>query len=139
MELSQTAWREYHKLLGFVRFAELYNGVLYATVKPRHQVLALLAPHFADRLRHENWMIHDVGRRQVVMHQKDRGWVLVDDSGLDLEKISQVSEREHYYAELWKCFHESIAIEARRSYKLQRQMLPLRYRPYMTEFTGVGH
>lgn len=134
LELSQTAWREYHRLLGFVRFAELYNGVLYATIQPKHQVLSLIAPHFADRLRHENWMIHDVKRHQMAVHRKDQGWALVDDAQLDLQRTRSVSEREHFYAQLWKCFHESIAIESRRNYKLQRQMLPLRFRPHMTEF-----
>ena len=137
LELSQTAWREYHRLLGFVRFAELYNGVLYATIQPKHQVLSLVAPHFADRLRHENWMIHDVKHHQVAVHQADRGWALVEDEGLDTEKLAQMSEREERYVELWKSFHESIAILARANARLQRQLLPLRYRPHMTEFSGT--
>lgn len=134
MELSQTAWHESHKLMGFVRFSELYNGVLYASIKPKHQILPFLAPHFADRLCHENWIIHDTGHRLAAVHQKDWGWVLIDDQTLDPEKIQQVSEKEHLYIQLWKCFHESIAIESRANASLQRQLLPLRYRPYMTEF-----
>lgn len=134
LELSQTTWREYHRMLGFVRFQELYNGVLYASIEPKHQVLPLIAPHFADRLRHENFMIHDRKRGLVIVHRKDKGWVLAEDLGVDLQKTNRVSEKENYYARLWQCFHESIAIEERKNYKLQRQMLPLRYRPHMTEF-----
>ncbi len=134
MELSQTAWREYHRWLGFVRFRELQNGVLYAAFHPKHQVLSMVAPHFADRLKYENWMIHDVNRNQIALHQKGKGWFLVEAEHLDLEKLQKVSDKEYFYEELWRCFHDSISIEARRNEALQRQMLPLRFRPHMTEF-----
>lgn len=137
MRLSQKTWHEVHKLMGFVRFSELYNGVLYAPIESGSQALPFLAPHFEDRLRHENWMIHDVKHYQVAVHQADRGWVLVEDEGLDTEKLAQMSEREERYVELWKSFHESIAISARANTRLQRQLLPLRYRPHMTEFSGT--
>ncbi|MCI8415923.1 MAG: DNA metabolism protein [Lachnospiraceae bacterium] len=136
MELSQKTWHEAHKLMGFVRFAELYNGVLYAKIEPKHQVLPFLAPYFADRLRHENWMIHDVGRRLLAVYQADTGWVLLEDGQLREERLAWVSEKEERMARLWKCFHESIAVEARINPKLQRQLLAMRFRPYMLEFAG---
>lgn len=134
MELSRKAWHEAHRLMGFLRFSELHNGVLYGPVRPVHQVLSFLAPHFADRLCHENWLIHDVGRGEVVIHRKDLGWVLAQDEMMDEEKLKWVSEKEARFREMWKCFHKSIAVEERVNPALQRQMLALRFRPYMPEF-----
>lgn len=134
MELSQKTWHESHKLMGFVRFKELSGKVLYAKIRPDHQVLPFLAPYFADRLRHENWIIHDVGRGLLAVHRGDKGWILTEDQGLTEESLWQVSEKEAWVEELWKTFHKSIAVEARINPKLQRQMLALRYRPYMLEF-----
>ncbi len=136
MELSQKTWHEAHKLMGFVRFSKLSNGILYAKVEPKHQVLSFLAPYFADRLRHESWIIHDVGRGLLAVHGGDVGWVLMEDQDLNPERLGQVAEKEEQIEELWKCFHESIAVEARINPKLQRQLLAMRFRPYMLEFTG---
>lgn len=134
MELSGKSWYETHRLMGFLRFSELYNGVLYGPIHPVHQVLPFLAPYFADRLCHENWLIHDVGRGEAVIHQKDQGWVMARDEMLDEERLKWVSEKEARFREMWKCFHKSIAVEERINPALQRQMLALRFRPYMTEF-----
>ena len=38
------------------------------------------------------------------------------------------------YEALWKAFFHSISIRERENYVCQRSHLPLRYRPYMTEF-----
>ena len=39
-----------------------------------------------------------------------------------------------YYSELFEHFFHTIAIKERKNLGLQRNMLPLRYRKYMTEF-----
>ena len=44
------------------------------------------------------------------------------------------AEAEAAYQELFKRFCDSIAIESRINPKLQMNMLPLRFRPNMTEF-----
>ena len=44
------------------------------------------------------------------------------------------TEREKYYQALFTRFCQSIAIESRRNLKLQRNMLPLRFRKDMVEF-----
>ena len=46
----------------------------------------------------------------------------------------RVSEDEGRMQELFKSFVRTIAIESRTNEKLQLNMLPLRFRPYMTEF-----
>ena len=41
---------------------------------------------------------------------------------------------EEEYQALWRTFHETAAIPERANALCQRTHLPLRYRPYMTEF-----
>ena len=44
------------------------------------------------------------------------------------------SETEACYQELFRTFCHNISIEERRNLKLQRNLLPLHFRLYMTEF-----
>lgn len=139
-ELSRKVGGEAHNLKGFVRFRELANGVLYSRVTPKAQVLTCLAPHFADRLPQENWMIHDAVHGMYVVHEAGKQWVLVWDDRGDLIEgdpigVGRVSEKEREYAGLWKVFCDTIAIESRKNARCQLQHLPLRYRPNMVEFS----
>ena len=45
------------------------------------------------------------------------------------------SEEEEDMQKLWKLFVDTIAIRERINPHLQRQLLPLRFRTYMKEFT----
>ena len=133
-KLRCKSWREAEKMLGFLRFEELENGVLYACMKPLCAVLPLIAPHFAERFMQENWIIHDVGRRQAAVHRMGGGWYLTD--SYLLEKVNQKgrSGSEEEFQDLWKIFCRYISIEERKNPGCQQNLLPLRFRPYMTEF-----
>lgn len=147
-ELSRAVGGEAHNLKGFLRFRELKNGILYAPVTPKAQVLTCLAPHFADRLPLENWMIHDRNHRMFAVHEAKKRWVLVQEDGppdeefsvkaesARWEKFEETSEEEQRYAGLWRGFCRAISIEERKNPRRQLQHLPLRYRPGMTEFSA---
>ena len=133
-KLRYKAWHEAERMLGFLRFEELENGVLYARMEPPYAVLPLIAPHFADRLYQENWIIHDLRRGQAAVHRAGGGWFLTEAEALSaLEKESR-SGAEREFQKLWQAFCSSIAIEERRNPRCQQNLLPLRFRPYMTEF-----
>ncbi len=138
MELSRGANNELHHEKGFLRFQELENGILYAVIKPRDNILPVLALHFADRLPMENFIILDEGRNLYVVHPAGKEWFLMTGNEEDIdhreENIWELSEEEKYYQELFLHFCHYISIESRRNLKLQRNMLPLRFRPYMVEF-----
>ena len=51
----------------------------------------------------------------------------------ELEGMNR-TETPDVYVDMWKTFFETISIEERRNPRCQRNMLPLRYRKYMTEF-----
>ncbi|WP_310603919.1 TIGR03915 family putative DNA repair protein [Anaerosporobacter sp.] len=133
-EMNRAVGNEVHHYLGFLRFSELKNKVLYSKIDPRNNVIALLAPHFEDRLPVENWIIHDEVRQLAVVHQIGEGWVQVDTSEVDFSALGEVNTEEEELEQLWKAFVKSIAIKERTNMKLQRQNLPIRFRGNMTEF-----
>lgn len=49
-------------------------------------------------------------------------------------KNMQLSEREDFIQSLFRHFVSTISIEDRKNTDLQRNLLPLRFRPFMTEF-----
>lgn len=133
-ELSRNVGNEAHYFKEFLRFRELRNGVLFAKIEPKNQVLTCIAPHFADRLPLENWMIYDKTHGMFVVHEARKRWVLVSDACADESRFDEYSEAEEEIQELWKGFFNTISIEERESYARQRQHLPIWYRKNMVEF-----
>lgn len=131
--LARGVSREIEHQKQFLRFQELENGVLYSKIGPKNDVMVFLMPHFADRLPIENFMIFDEKRSLFGIHPAGRPWYLL--RGEEVELPLQLSEEELRYQELFRHFCHTITIEERRNPKLQRNMLPLRFRKYMVEFT----
>lgn len=137
MELNRGTGNELCHLRGFLRFEELENGILSAVIKPRDNILPMLASHFADRLPQENFIICDEGRALYAIHPAGKDFLLMsgcEDSARRGGDTLGFSDAEMYYRELFKHFCHTISIKERENLKLQRNMLPLRFRPYMTEF-----
>ncbi len=133
--LFRAANNEYLHLRGFLRFTELDKGILYAEMNPKNNVLTFLMPHFADRFPMENFVLFDVGRNLFGIHPAGEEWYLMQDDNLVLQKEKmRISEKERLYQELFHHFCHTIAIKERKNLELQRNMLPLRFREYMTEF-----
>lgn len=133
-ELSRAVGNESHHLLGFVRFKELTNKILCAVIEPKNDVVALIAPHFSDRLPNENWMIYDKGRRLAVIHQGGGQWGIIKSNEFNIDFFETVSEKEKEFENLWRGFCDSISIKERENLKLQRQNMPLRFQKDMVEF-----
>lgn len=125
---------ESHHLKGFLRFDEQENGLLLARYAPKNHVLGDLMEHFADRMNGEDFMILDEKRRMVGVHKKGAPWFVYRLMPEEYRLFSEAYKEEDSYAALWKIFHRSIAITERENTALQRNNLPLRFRPYMTEF-----
>lgn len=132
-ELRRKTWHMAHRYMGFVRFRELNNGVLFSEIDAEADVLALIAPHFADRLPLENWAIYDRRRRKAAVHPSGRGWVILEEAEEAFSHL-QESESEPYFDRLWKIFHRAVGIESRSNGELQMSFLPKKFRPFMNEF-----
>lgn len=126
-ELSRSTYQEGHHLLGFLRFAELENGILFATIHPKNDVLSILGEHFSDRLPQENFLIYDENRSLAVVHSAGKNFFVIDASELNFEKTKHYSIEEAEYQKLWCGFFESIAILDRKNLKLQSQNIPKRF------------
>lgn len=120
---------EAHHLCGFIRFTES-EGTLVSLITPKNDVLPLLDEHFSDRFPEEHFIIYDRNRLMALMHLPGMSRIVP----INEMKIPAISERELDIQRLWRRFHQTIAIEGRINPKLQRDLMPLRFRPDMTEF-----
>ncbi len=132
--LNRNVLNESHHFLGFLRFTESVDKILSARIKPRNDILRLIATHFSDRFAMENFVIYDEKRRTAVVHRSGFPWIYVMADEINLDKFWEVSEREEEFQSLWKTFFNTIAIKERKNNKLQRNNLPLRFRSNMLEF-----
>ena len=113
---------EAHRFLGLVRFQE-FNRILYGAIEPTYNILELIASHFKARLTNEKWVIHDVKRKIGIVYENHE-WILRD---LKFEKLESSDKEELFYQNLWKVFHESVAIQERSNKRLQMQHMPKKY------------
>ncbi len=129
-KLARYVSREAHLLKGFCRFAKTAEGIYYAVITPVNFPLPILAEHFRDRLMDQAWIIHDKTHHMAAVYD---GFDYVI-APVPPEAQVNLSEDEPNYQALWKTFFNTIGIKARLNPRLQRNLLPLRYRGNMTEF-----
>ena len=92
-----------------------------------------MGDHFADRYPKENFLIYDSRHGVYLIHQSGQPWVLFWGDRMDERNLKE-SEGEVEYANLWRCFVKAIGIPERGNEALQQQLLPLKFRRYMTEY-----
>ncbi len=137
-ELNRNVSNEAHHYKGFLRFQEMEDGILVGRIKPKNDIIRLLAPHFSDRLNQENFVIYDENRNTAIIHQKAERWFYTGGEILNLEKIKKITEKEESIDSMWKAFFSSVSIKERENKGLQRNNLPLRFRSNMSEFKLPG-
>ena len=126
---------ERHKLLGLVRFRELSDGMLYCPIAPTCCVVPVMAPHFAKRLSHERWVIHDTKRHMGVYY--DRHILTM----VEIPKTKQpihTSDDEAGFAALWQRYYQTIAIAERRNETVRRSFMPKKYWSSLIEMKNGG-
>lgn len=134
-KLRRNVNNEAHHFLGFIRFSEMEGGLLVSVIHPKNNILSIVAPHFADRLPTERFVIYDKVRGKCALHVPGKPWVIAEIPDLEFSSnINSLNNIHDEYIDLWKTFFESIAIKERTNPKLQRNNLPIRFRKDMTEF-----
>jgi probable DNA metabolism protein len=128
-KLSAKVTKETHLMLGLIRFKLLEENLYYAQMEPDYNILELIAPHFADRMADQNWVIHDVKRGVAAMYNQIE-WVITDANTIQLPSFG---EKELYFQNLWKQYFKSISIANRVNPKLQRKIMPARYWKHLLE------
>lgn len=132
-ELNRFVMNDAHFHNEFLRFEELENNVLIAKCEPQNNIVSIVAEHFSDRFSGENFIIYDVGRHIAAVHRKGYHWVLVHIQKDVIDQL-EVSGKDNGYQKLWRTFFDNIAVKERINPELQRNLLRLHYRKYMTEF-----
>ena len=121
-ELNRNIANETHYHKEFLRFDATAEGILFARIRPKGNILTMLTPHFADRLSGENFLILDVGRRLAAVHPAGQDWYLASLSREQAESF--LSQKPDEYRDLWKTFYDTIAIEEHKNPLLQRNNMP---------------
>lgn len=132
-KMQLAVWHEMHRFLGFVRFREIQKGVLFAAIHPQHSILPLIAPHFADRLPRESWVIYDEGRQDALLHPAGGDCYIRRQAVISSGQLQGLAHEEKY-AVLWKEFCRSITVPERQDPRRQQQNLPKKYRQHLPEF-----
>ncbi|MDO5410902.1 MAG: TIGR03915 family putative DNA repair protein [Lachnospiraceae bacterium] len=133
-ELQRNVNHEAHYFREFLRFSQSEQGILFAQISPKSNVLPLIAPYFTDRLPSENFVIFADSYELTVIHPADSGWYLAPMKLTEFQRVLVKSMEETGWEACFKAFHQSIAIKERNNPVCQRTHLPLWYRKHMTEF-----
>ncbi|MFV0402003.1 MAG: TIGR03915 family putative DNA repair protein [Oscillospiraceae bacterium] len=120
---------EAHFTNEFARFAQMDNGVFFARITPKNNVLPLVMPHFAARFAVQPFVIYDTVRQLAGIFDT-KGWQLMETDGAPTPKKA---EGEEGWTEMWKSFYNAIAIKERLNPKLRRSNCPKRYWQNMPE------
>lgn len=128
--LEKELFKNVHKMTGFIRFEELEDGSLYAKVESKFNVLYFLGKHFLKRFNNQNFIIHDLNRKLAFVKIQN------DFSVQEVAFFDEpnYSSNEQKFQKLWKSFFSAVTIKERINPKLQKQLVPLLYRTYMSEF-----
>ena len=138
-EIAQKVAKEAEQLRQFVRFQETADGIYFAPVSPRYDVLSLIVSHFQSRYAGQPWIIYDTNRN-TGLYYDTRSVVEVSFSQKDLSDLrlgvldeEKLSSDETFFQQMWKEYFKSTTIKDRNNLKLQRQNRPRRYWRYLTE------
>lgn len=143
VRLHRKVGKETERFRGFTRFQKSKDGVYFAGIAPKYNVIPLLTGHFADRLHDQPWILYDLARHYGVMFRPGAGAgpgsfdeVFLDEARR-LEggflRPEYLAEGEMLLEELWRVYYASTAIKERVNPRLQRGFMPKRFWPYLTE------
>ncbi len=121
---------ESHRMKGFVRFMETTSKVMYASISPEHNIIEMIMPHFVNRYKDMDFVIHDTKRNIVGMNSHGKFIVKKMSSSI----LVELAKEEEIFQTLWKTYFQAVNINERKNKKLQDGYCPKRYRKNMSEF-----
>lgn len=128
--LEKELFRVNHKMTGFLRFEELEDKTLYAKLESKFNLAYFLGKHFTKRLNNQNFIIHDINRKIAFIRSKEQNFM----QNIASFEEPILSKEEEKFKKLWNSFFSAVSIESRKNEKCQKNLVPLLYRTYMTEF-----
>lgn len=130
--LHSKVLKETHNMAGFLRFKLIKENMYYAPMEPDHNIAAILAPHFCERLKCQNFIIHDLKREFAIIYNT-KEWAAIP---LSREKGQEIinGTNDTIYEAMWKEYFVFTDIESRKNIRLQKRLMPQRYWKHLTEF-----
>lgn len=122
LKLDRSVMNERHRMLQFLRFEHMENGVWFAQCNPSAAVVPLIMDWFSGRFNTQPFIIFDENHDMAGVYE-GRDWYLVRTDQVNLpdrasdEKLMQTA---------WKRFYDTVAVEARYNPELRRQFMPKR-------------
>jgi len=128
-DLQRKIGFEIHKMIAFLRFRELTNGIMYAPFRPEHDITAFLVDHFIERNMDQSFIIHDIGRNIFALYNTKEVQIVQNDDRMNVE----LTENEEIYRTLWQEYYKNVTIQSRTNKKAHRQFMPIRFWEFMNE------
>nr|HPR32623.1 TIGR03915 family putative DNA repair protein [Prolixibacteraceae bacterium] len=132
--VSQEAMR----MIQFARFQQTRDGIYFAGLLPRYDVLPMTVNHFRDRFADQNWLVYDMKRDYGFFYNRQT----IDEVTLSDKKFCATTGRlqpdvlmegEAAYQRLWNHYYRHITIRERLNLKCHKNLLPKRYWNLLTE------
>jgi probable DNA metabolism protein len=127
-DIKKRFFSELERFNGFVRFYEIDKDLMFSKVSPDNNIISFLGSHFMKKMK-ENFIIFDEKRNIAFFRYGSRSIIK------NIEELKfRPSKEEEKINILWKKYFKDIAIKERLNPKLQKNLVPLKYRKNMIEF-----
>lgn len=131
LQIAKKVGAEQHRMLGFIRFSLIDHQFYYAALEPDYNIVGLIAPHFAARLKNECFIIHDL-KRELAVFYNTSDWIIASLTKQQVQKL-QNPVTDSTYQQLWKKYFQATTINTRLNTKCQTRSMPKRYWPHLPE------
>lgn len=129
-DMCRAVGNEAEKFRGILRFSELEEGMLYAVIRPTHNVLPILAVHFKNRLSSLAWAVYDEKRKEAAVYAGGKVSIV---SVPEVKKDLAYSGDEADFRSLWRRYYRHMGIEERRNPRCRMNQVPKKYWAHLTE------
>ncbi|MGI6046133.1 MAG: TIGR03915 family putative DNA repair protein [Eggerthellaceae bacterium] len=129
IKLARSVDQECEKMRQFLRFQHTNDGIWFAKINPKANVVPLIMGHFQARMGNAAFLIYDENHN-IAGISAGRGWRLVQTDSVDLP---QLSEDEEQMQKAWKHFYDSLTITERYHPELRQSFMPQRLWKNITE------
>lgn len=128
-KIAQSVRHEAGNMLGMVRFSRTDDGIYFAEIEPKYDILGMMIPHFRGRFANERWAIYDSQRKYGAFYD---GGKVVEIVVPNLDALKEASPADAF-TQMWKDYYNAIAIAERENPRLLRRCLPVRYWKHLPE------
>ncbi len=138
-QLGRKVSGERYRILQFMRFQKLADGIYFGVTEPLYDVIPLTIDHFRDRFADQPWIVYDTKRKYGYYYDgtqvNEITFAAPGQAALSTGKLaeSMLDKDEKLFQELWKNYFHSICIRERFNPVKHKKDMPVRYWKFLTE------